>query len=167
MSPRPSPCFDRLLPVSDRYATLPVAEAFTWDACEDEVEPGEWYMVAFRSVHRHDADEARLTAYDDWAHAEAMSAAGFVHYFKGPTGSDGSCMSFCLWDSRVEARAAAGQQRHADAAAIVHEMYERYQLEFHRVRRTAAGFAFEDYDHPPAKPEPTPVIEIQPGLAPA
>ena len=79
------PCFDRLLPVSDRYAGLPVAEAFTWDACADEVEPGEWYMVAFRSTRRPDADEARLRAYDDWAHAEAMEASGFVHYFKGPT----------------------------------------------------------------------------------
>ncbi len=166
MSHRPSACFDRLVPVSDRYAALPVAEAFTWDACLGEVEPGAWYMVAFRSVHRHDADEARLTAYDDWAHAEAMAAPGFVHYFKGPTASDGTCMSFCLWDSRDDARAAAGRPRHVEAAAIVHEMYERYQLEFHRVRRTESGFTFEDYDRPVVEPEPT-AIELQPGLAPA
>ena len=79
----PSP-FDRLAPVSDRYATLPVSDAFTWDACAPDVEPGEWYMVAFRSVRRPDVDEARLTAHDDWAHAEAMGASGFVHYFRGP-----------------------------------------------------------------------------------
>ena len=85
MSHPSRPCFDRLLPVSDRYANLPVADAFTWAACTDEVEPGEWYMVAFRSTRRPGADEDRLTAYDDWAHAEAMDAPGFVHYFKGPT----------------------------------------------------------------------------------
>ena len=74
--------------------------------------PGEWYMVAFRSTRRPDVDEARLTAHDDWAHAEAMEAPGFVHYFKGPTQDDGQCMSFCLWDSRAEARAAAGRPAH-------------------------------------------------------
>ena len=68
--------------------------------------PGEWYMVAFRSDAPAGVDEARLTAYDDWAHTEAMTAPGFVHYFKGPTTADGRCMSFCLWDSRAEARAA-------------------------------------------------------------
>ena len=69
-------------------------------------------MVAFRSIRRPGVDEARLTAYDDWAHAEAMDAPGFVHYFKGPTDRDGRCMSFCLWDSRAEARAAAGRPAH-------------------------------------------------------
>ena len=79
----PSP-FDRLAPVSDRYATLPVADAFTWDACAAEVEPGEWYMVAFRSVRRAGVDEERLTAHDDWAHAEAMEAAGLRPLLQGP-----------------------------------------------------------------------------------
>ena len=104
-------------------------------------------MVAFRSIRRTDADEARLTAYDDWAHTEAMSAPGFVHYFKGPTTADGRCMSFCLWDSRAEARAAAGRPAHTEAAALTHEAYAEYTLEFHRVRRLAgAGFTFEPYD---------------------
>ena len=133
------PCFDRLLPVSDRYAGLPVADAFTWAACTDEVEPGEWYMVAFRSTRRPDADEDRLRAYDDWAHAEAMDAPGFVHYFKGPTTMDGRCLSFCLWDSRAEARAAAGRPAHTQAAALTHEAYADYTLEFHRVRRAAGA----------------------------
>jgi hypothetical protein len=165
MGRRSHTCFDRLAPVSDRYATLPVAAAFTWDACATEVDPGEWYMVAFRSVHRPGADEARLTAYDDWAHEEAMHAPGFVHYFKGPTASDGTCMSFCLWDSRAEARAAAGQQHHASAAALAHEMYERYDLEFHRVRRIDGGFTFEDYDRPPAGRRRMDPATLRPGLA--
>ena len=100
-----------------------------------DVEPGEWYMVAFRSIRRPGVDEARLTAYDDWAHAEAMDAPGFVHYFKGPTQPDGRCMSFCLWDSRAEARAAAGRPAHIQAAALTLETYAEYTLEFHRVAR--------------------------------
>jgi len=105
-------------------------------------------MVAFRSVRRPGADEGRLTAYDDWAHTEAMGASGFVHYFKGPTLSDGRCMSFCLWDSRAEARAAAGRPAHTEAAALTHEAYSEYTLEFHRVTRLegAEGFSFEPYD---------------------
>jgi hypothetical protein len=147
MSHRSHPRFDRLVPVSDRYATLPVADAFTWDACEPDVESGEWYMVAFRSIRRPDVDEGRLTSHDDWAHAEAMDAPGFVHYFKGPTQPDGRCMSFCLWDSRVEARAAAGRPAHTQAAALTHEAYAEYTLEFHRVIRVAdGGFTFEVYD---------------------
>lgn len=141
--------FERLEPVSDRYATLPVDQAFTWAACLDEVGSGDWYMVAFRSVRRPEADEARLCLYDDWAHEEAMSADGFVHYFKGPTSSDGSCMSFCLWSDRTAARAAAGRPRHAEAAALALEMYARYDLEFHRVtKRDGGSFTFEPYDAP-------------------
>lgn len=167
MSHEPRPNFDRLVPVSDRYASLSVADAFTWDACAPDVEPGEWYMVAFRSKRRAEADEARLTAYDDWAHAEAMDAPGFVHYFKGPTQADGHCMSFCLWNSRAEARAAAGRPAHREAAALTHEAYAEYTLEFHRVTRIAGGsFAFESYDaRPDLVIEPEPRRAFTPGLA--
>ena len=141
--------FERLAPVSDSYASMPVEQAFTWPACADEVAPGEWYMVAFRSVRRPDADEARLCEYDQWAHDEAMTAAGFVHYFKGPRASDGSCMSFCLWADRATARAAAGGPRHAEAASLALEMYARYDLEFNRVVKWPDGrFSFEPWDRP-------------------
>ena len=151
--------FDRLTPASDEYASLSVEQAFTWSACADTVPPGEWYMVAFRSIRRADADEARLGKHDDWAHAEAMTAPGFVHYFKGPTSGDGSCMSFCLWVDRATARAAAGRPRHAEAATLAHEMYARYDLEFHRVTKRAGGpFLFEPFDLLP----PSPVV---PGYA--
>jgi hypothetical protein len=147
MDARHRPSFERLAPVSDRYAALSVADAFTWDACLRDVSPGEWYMVAFRSIRRADADEARLTMYDDWAHTEAMGAPGFVHYFKGPVNAQGQCMSFCLWTSRQAARAAAGQPSHVEAAALTFESYAAFSLEFHRVRRLAdGGFTFEPYD---------------------
>ena len=143
--------FRHLAPVSDRYARLAVADAFTWSACSDAIGTGEWYLVAFRSVRRPDADEARLTAFDDRAHAEATDCAGFVHYTKGPTTADGSCLSFCLWSSRHDARAAAGKPAHAEAALLVHEMYDSYRLEFLRVWKTdpRAALQFEPFDQPP------------------
>lgn len=153
-----------LVPVSDEYAALPVAEAFDWTAMAEALGIGEWYLVAFRSVRRADADEVRLTLHDDAAHAEAMTAPGFRHYFKGPTASDGSCLSFCLWDGRPQAREAAGRPAHAEASTLGAEMYERYTLEFLRVHRADAGapLEFEPYDGPPhAEPplEPEPVAD--------
>ena len=148
MSLRSPSRFDRLAPVSDRYATLPVADAFTWEACAADVEPGEWYMVAFRSIRRPDVDEDAPDGLRRLGPRRSEDAPGFVHYFKGPTQPDGRCMSFCLWDSRAEARAAAGRPAHLQAAAITHETYAEYTLEFHRVaadRRTAAS-QFEVYD---------------------
>jgi hypothetical protein len=158
-SSHPSP-FDTLDPVSAAYATMPVAEAFDWTSAAVACEPGEWYLVAFRSVQHPDADQAMLHAYDDRAHLEAEGAAGFVHYFKGPANAARQCLSFCIWESRQHAREAAGRPAHAAAAAIVHTTYATYTLEFLRMtkRDGATGFEFEPYDvAPPTAPglEPT------------
>jgi hypothetical protein len=143
--------FDALAPISADYASLPVAQAFDWADVATALGDGEWYMVAFRSVRRADADHDLLTAHDDWAHDEAMHAPGFIHYFKGPLCPDGTCLSFCLWTSRAEARAASGRPRHAQAATLVGQMYESYTLEFLRVVRVAGGpLTFEPYDPIPA-----------------
>ena len=143
--------FEDLAPVADHYASLPVGEAFTWDSAARAMEPGEWYMVAFRSILRTDADEKLLTEHDDRAHEEAAGSAGFVHYYKGPMAADRSCLSFCIWDSRAEARAAAGRPAHREAVALIIEMYDAYLLEFLTVRKrnAAAGFEFEPYDATP------------------
>lgn len=136
-------------PVSDSYAWFPVAQAFDWSDVAQQLGEGEWYLVAFRSVHRADADEARLSEYDERAHLEAAEAPGFVHYFKGPTASDGTCLSFCLWTSRAEARAAAGRPDHLEAITLLDEMYERYTLEFLRVTgRVGLPLSFAPYDAP-------------------
>ena len=171
MAHRSPPGFDRLAPVSDRYASLPVGDAFTWDEVAAAVPPGEWYMVAFRSTRHPFVDESALMMHDDWAHAEAMHAPGFVHYVKGPTTEGGLCLSFCLWSSRAAARAAAGQPAHAAAVALTHEAYEEYSLEFHRVTRLAddARFTFEFYDRleiETADPQPASVVaDLAPGPA--
>jgi len=143
-----------LAPVSERYATLPVADAFDWRDVGRELADGEWYLVVFRSIRKHGADEARLADYDERAHLEAASAPGFVHYFKGPAASDGTCLSFCLWTSRAEARAAAGRPDHVEAVSLLNEMYEAYTLEFLHVTVRDAVISFAPYDAPPP-----PVVE--------
>ena len=138
-----------LQPISDAYATLPVAEAFDWSGVARQLGSGEWYMVAFRSVRRIDADEDRLTEFDERAHLEAATAPGFVHYFKGPAAADRSCLSFCLWTSRAEARAAAGGPSHVEAVTLLDDMYESYMLEFlHVTGRAGQPLWFEPYDRP-------------------
>lgn len=146
--------FAAIAPVSEAYAHLPVADAFDWSRVARQLGTGEWYMVAFRSTRRVDADEVRLTEFDERAHLEARSSPGFVHYFKGPAEADRSCLSFCLWTSRAEARAASGRPAHIEAISVINEMYERYTLEFLRVTgRVGASLQFEPYDvGPPADP---------------
>lgn len=142
--------FAALTPVSEAYARLPVAEAFDWSGVGRQLGTGEWYLVAFRSIRRAEADEVRLAEFDDRAHHEAQSSPGFVHYFKGPAAADGSCLSFCLWTSRAEARAASGRPAHVEAVSAISEMYERYTLEFLRVTgRAGAPLQFEPYDAAP------------------
>ena len=137
-----------LAPSSATYAHLGIAQAFDWSGVSEALGVGEWYLVAFRSIRKPDADEERLTAYDDLAHAEAAASPGFVHYQKGPRSTDGSCLSFCLWTDRAAARTASGQRHHAEAALLVHEMYASYTLEFLRVRGHGDGrpLDFEPYD---------------------
>ena len=164
--------FAALAPISEAYASLPVADAFDWSRVARKLGTGEWYLVAFRSIRRADADEIRLAEFDERAHLEAQSAPGFVHYFKGPAAADGSCLSFCLWTSRAEARAAAGRPDHRKAVTVINEMYERYTLEFLRVTgRAGSPLQFEPYDAAPAgQPEGTslPLFGLpMPGAAPA
>jgi hypothetical protein len=141
--------FDGLVPLDEAYASRPLADAFDWTAVASELAPGhDWYLVAFRSTRRADADEDRLTEFDERAHVEAASSPGFVHYFRGPTSSDRTCLSFCLWDGRPQARSAAARPAHQEAVTLISEMYERYTLEFLRVSRPGpeAVLRFEPYD---------------------
>lgn len=125
----PGPRFERLTPVSPLFATLPILEGFTWDDCFAPVEAGEWYLVVFRSIRRPDADLQLLTEYDDRAYDEALANRGLLYYFKGELNERCECLSFCVWNSREQARASARLPQHAQAAALVRQMYESYTLE--------------------------------------
>lgn len=158
-----------LAPIGSGYARLPVADAFNWPDCAAVIDPGEWYLVAFRSVVKLGADLDRLRDFDDNAHHEASGAPGFVHYFKGPLDTDGSCLSFCLWNSRAEARAAAGLSHHRAAVTIIGETYSQYNLEFLRVRRSAIATSveFEPYDAERPAADEARVPHAQLGFSPA
>lgn len=160
---------ESLAPVSDGYATLPIAQAFDWRDVGRQLGDGEWYLVAFRSIRKPGADEARLTDYDERAHLEAAAAPGYVHYFKGPIGADDTCLSFCLWTSRAEARAAAGKPDHVEAVSLLNEMYAAYTLEFLRVTVRDETIAFEPYDAPPpGRPVSAPLFgDLNLGVLPA
>jgi hypothetical protein len=146
--------FEALAPVSDVYAHLPVADAFDWTDVAAKIGRGEWYLVAFRSTRRAGCDEGRLCDLDERAHQEAASSPGFVFYYKGPLSSDRSCLSFCMWGSRAEARAAAGRPEHVTAVSVLDEMYESYTLEFVRVTgEPGMPLRFEPYDTPVMDPE--------------
>jgi hypothetical protein len=140
--------FESIAPVSANYAALPVRDAYTWAECAPRVGPGSWYLVAFRSILRESADEARLWEYDHRAYDEASRSPGFVHYVRGLPTARRECLSFCLWKSRDQAREASRLPAHLEAIGLVQEMYERYVLEFLRVgkRSRATGFEFEQFD---------------------
>jgi hypothetical protein len=85
--------------------------------------------VVFRSVRRETANAERLKEYDDRAHREVEHGAGLLHYFKGEPKERRECLSFCLWESRRQAREAIRRPHHTAAVALASEMYESYDLE--------------------------------------
>lgn len=135
--------FGGLLPVRDDYATVPIRDGFDWAGSVGAVEGFRAYLVVFRSVRKATADVERLIAHDDRAHEEARGCAGFMHYFKGDVGRDRYCLSFCLWESREYAKAAARGMHHQLAVAITEEMYDAYELERYELRRDGDSLIFE------------------------
>ena len=119
----------RLSPIDPDYANLPVEEGFNWSSCLDEACFDRLYVVVFRSVRRASADVDLLQEHDNRAYAEAEGAGGLLFYFKGLVNERRECLSFCLWESREQARRAAGATSHREAAAITAEMYESYTIE--------------------------------------
>ncbi len=135
--------FESLAPASAMYATMSIEEAFNWPGCARAVQAGEWYLVAFRSVRSESADDSLLTELDDRAHAEAMRSPGFIHYFRGSMGRSRECLSFCLWDTRDQAQAAAAGPAHQVAVGRADEMYDSYVLEYLTIRKRPGSFEFE------------------------
>jgi hypothetical protein len=85
--------------------------------------------VVFRSVLRVSADLELLWEHDRRSHAEALEAGSLLCYFRGVMNERGECLSFCLWESREQARKAPGAPLHRAATRIVAETYESYSLE--------------------------------------
>ena len=143
--------FAGLQPMRAEYAELPVAEAFRWDDCAAVVEDSDWYLVAFRSVRRADADERLLWELDERAYRETALVPGLVLYHRGALDRERRCLSLCLWERAGQAHRAATLPEHGTAAAHTGAMYESYRIERYTlgVRTGRAGIT-------PLRPDASP-----------
>ena len=132
----------QISPRHSDYATLSIQEGFDWSSlsgCSFD----ELYLVVFRSVRRPDADLALLREYDDRAYEEALGSGGLLQYFKGHANERGECLSFCLWETREQARKAAAAASHASAADITAQMYLSYVLDRYWLKKAGEELVFE------------------------
>ena len=139
---------DDLRPIREDYAIAPILESFNWAECLGSVEGADWYMVAFRSVRNTDADDPLLYELDARAHAEAISHTGLVHYFGGELDAERRCLSFCVWEDRGRAAAAAALPKHRDAIEAAVTMYDSYVLERYRITASGGEVAIEEIEPP-------------------
>ena len=125
----------RLSPIHPEHATLPIQEGFNWSSFLGEVRFERLYLVVFRSVLRATADRELLREHDERAHAEALRAGGLLFYYRGVMNERRECLSFCLWESREQARRASSNPLHRAATGIAAEMYESFSLERYDVMK--------------------------------
>jgi len=124
------------------YATLPMEDGFDWSSlsyCSFE----QLYLVVFRSLRRPDVDLDLLREHDDRAYEEAKEIGGLLRYFKGHANERGECLSFCLWETREQAREAAGAASHRSAVGVTAQMYLSYSLERYWMRKVGENLVFE------------------------
>ncbi len=137
--------YEACLQISPRhsdYATLPIEDGFDWSSlscCLFE----RLYLVVFRSVWQPDADLDLLREYDDRAFEEALVSGGLLRYFKGHANELGECLSFCLWETREQAREAAGAPSHRSAAGVSAQMYLSYSLDRYWIEKVREKLVFE------------------------
>jgi hypothetical protein len=137
-----------LRPIREDYATAPILESFNWAESLASVDGADWYMVAFRSVRNQHADDRLLYELDARAHEEAISHTGLVHYFGGELDAERRCLSFCVWEDRERAAAAAALPKHRDAIGAAVTMYDSYVLERYRITASGGTVAIEEIEPP-------------------
>jgi hypothetical protein len=135
--------FSKLTPIRDDYPFLPIEHGFNWDECASGIRIPPLFLVVFRSIRRTDADLEMLREFDDRAFADAQRDHGFLFYFKGQVTPERACLSFCLWATPQQARAASDRPDHVAAARLVRQMYESYELERHMLCQQHGMLVFE------------------------
>ncbi|GAC1321669.1 MAG: hypothetical protein NVS2B16_22980 [Chloroflexota bacterium] len=146
--------FEYLEPLTQSFATDPIMDGFTWSECATWLDPGEWYMVVFRSVRREAGENLTLEMYDYGAYIEAQRrASGLLFYFRGTPNERRECLSFCVWENRDEALRASRLPLHAKAMSMVDEMYESYSLERYVLRKVEEGAALECLPYRAERPD--------------
>ena len=139
---------DALRPIREDYAIAPILESFNWAECLASADGADWYLVAFRSVRNQHADDRLLYELDARAHEEAISHTGLVHYFGGELDAERRCLSFCVWEDRERAAAAAALPKHRDAIGAAVTMYDSYVLERYRITASGGTVAIEEIEPP-------------------
>jgi hypothetical protein len=132
----------KISPRHPDYATRPIETGFDWSplsGCSFD----RLYLVVFRSVRRPEADLDLLREHDDRAYEEALRSGGLLKYFKGHANERGECLSFCLWETRDQALAAASAASHQSAAHITARMYVSYVLDRYWLKRSGGDPVFE------------------------
>jgi hypothetical protein len=132
----------QISPTHPDYATLPIEHGFDWSSLScclfDRL-----YLVAFRSVWQPEADLDLLREHDDRAFEEALESGGLLRYFQGHANEQGECLSFCLWETREQARNAADATSHRSAASVSAQMYLSYLLERYWLKNVEDRLIFE------------------------
>jgi hypothetical protein len=133
----------QISPLHPDYATRPIQEGFDWASSLADCPFDQLYLVVFRSVRRQEADLVMLHEQDDLAYEEARESGGLLRYFKGHANERGECLSFCLWETREQARRAADAASHRSAADVSAQMYLSYSLERHWIRKLGEKLVFD------------------------
>jgi hypothetical protein len=133
----------QISPLHPDYATRPIQEGFDWASSLADCPFDQLYLVVFRSVRRQEADLVMLREQDDLAYEEARESGGLLRYFKGQANERGECLSFCLWETREQARRAADAASHRSAADVSARMYLSYSLERHWIRKLGEKLVFD------------------------
>jgi hypothetical protein len=137
--------YEACLQISPRhpdYATLSIKDGFDWaplSCCLFE----RLYLVVFRSLRRPEADLDLLNEHDDRAYEEALASGGLLRYYKGYANERGECLSFCLWETREQARQAADAASHRSATGLSARMYLSYTLDRYWLEKVGEKLVFE------------------------
>ncbi|KAJ3184267.1 hypothetical protein HDU87_005114 [Geranomyces variabilis] len=148
-----------LYPTTPHYRTAPLITSFNWadvakllpadnndnDNDNDTQLSSTWYIVAFRSVRRADANSTLLYNADAAAHEEARNSGGILSYWYGELAADRRCLAMCVWASRDWALRATGKKAHLKAMRLAGRMYESYTLERYWLHKDVGveGFRIE------------------------
>ncbi|KAL1924776.1 uncharacterized protein VTP21DRAFT_4430 [Calcarisporiella thermophila] len=123
----------------------PLEVAFDWTALAKEMGEdveGEWFVVAFRSIRRADADSEKLYDADARAHEEAKNSGGLLKYWYASLNERRQCLAMCIWANREWARLANRKPYHIAAARLASKMYETYSLSRYRLSKKAGESSF-------------------------
>jgi hypothetical protein len=137
--------YEACLQISPRhsdYAALSIEDGFDWSSLS-RCHFDRLYLVVFRSVRRPDVDLDLLLEHDDRAFEEALKSGGLLRYFKGNANEQDECLSFCLWETREQARHAADAASHRSATGISAQMYSSYALERFWIQKTGEKLVFD------------------------